>query len=377
MFHRYRAAANALALLPLLTVASTAQAQGGGAVAPGPPQVETVTCLASELRACRRAGSVIRGQEAVVRGANLQAVRRLVFSGSRGRGDDATAEVSRAGEGYLVARVPEAAPSGALVLVGTTGRPVARSRVTVRQAPKALPKDISPDSSFFYGGRRKATFAFTVDRPGDIVVELVSEESQETVRRWEVAAEPGQTARLRWGGRGRGGVEPVGRYRFRVAGAASASAVVSPEATANFFFADHVFPIRGRHDLGQAPTNNFGGGGARTHKGQDMFASCGTRLAAARGGTVQYAGYHSAAGNYLVIDGRGTETDYVYMHMLEPALVRTGERVFTGQKVGETGETGRATGCHLHFEMWSGPGWYEGGSAFNPLPSLRAWDAYS
>jgi murein DD-endopeptidase MepM/ murein hydrolase activator NlpD len=92
---------------------------------------------------------------------------------------------------------------------------------------------------------------------------------------------------------------------------------------------------------------------------------------------VQYAGYQAAAGNYVVIDGAGSDTDYVYMHMLETPLVETGDRVFTGQQLGEVGETGRASGCHLHFEMWSGPGWYEGGSAFDPLPELTRWDAYS
>ncbi len=139
----------------------------------------------------------------------------------------------------------------------------------------------------------------------------------------------------------------------------------------------HVFPIRGPHDLGQSPTNGFGGGGTRRHFGQDMFAGCGTRLAAARGGTVQFAGYHSAAGNYVVIDGAGTGRDYVYMHLLETPLVKTGDRVFTGQKIGEVGETGRASGCHLHFEMWSAPGWFEGGKAFDPLPALRIWDRNS
>jgi murein DD-endopeptidase MepM/ murein hydrolase activator NlpD len=108
-----------------------------------------------------------------------------------------------------------------------------------------------------------------------------------------------------------------------------------------------------------------------------MFARCGTRIAATRGGRVQYAGYHSAAGYYAVIDGAETLIDYVYMHMLEPALVATGQRVYTGQKIGEVGETGRATGCHLHFELWSAPGWYEGGEAFDPLPSLRSWDSFS
>jgi murein DD-endopeptidase MepM/ murein hydrolase activator NlpD len=41
-----------------------------------------------------------------------------------------------------------------------------------------------------------------------------------------------------------------------------------------------------------------------------------------------------------VIDGAETGVDYVYMHLLEPPLVRTGERVLTGQRIGEVGETG-------------------------------------
>jgi murein DD-endopeptidase MepM/ murein hydrolase activator NlpD len=41
------------------------------------------------------------------------------------------------------------------------------------------------------------------------------------------------------------------------------------------------------------------------------------------------------------------------------------------------GDTGRASGCHLHFEEWTAPGWYAGGKPFDPLPDLRAWDAQS
>ena len=107
-----------------------------------------------------------------------------------------------------------------------------------------------------------------------------------------------------------------------------------------------------------------------------MFAACGTPIAAARDGRVEYAGYHSAAGNYVVIDG-DDGLDSVYMHMRLPALVKTGDKVFTGQELGEVGETGHAEGCHLHFELWSAPGWYKGGAAFDPKPQLRAWDAYS
>lgn len=134
---------------------------------------------------------------------------------------------------------------------------------------------------------------------------------------------------------------------------------------------DHVFPIRGKHDLGQTATNRYGGG--RNHQGQDLFASCGTPLVAAQGGTVKYAGSQARAGNYIVITGKKSGWDYVYMHMRRPPLASKGDTVQTGQPIGEVGDTGNAQGCHLHFELWKSPGWYSGGSTFDPLPLLRAW----
>ena len=65
------------------------------------------------------------------------------------------------------------------------------------------------------------------------------------------------------------------------------------------------------------------------------------------------------------------------MHLRSAALVDTGDRVRSGQPIGSVGQTGRASGCHLHLELWSGPGWYDGGSAFDPLPSLLSWDKTS
>ena len=128
-----------------------------------------------------------------------------------------------------------------------------------------------------------------------------------------------------------------------------------------------TFPIAGAHDFGTA-TNRFGGG--RGHKGQDVFAKCGTPIVAALSGRVQMAKFQDRAGNYAVIaadDG----TSQAYMHMRLPATVSRGQRVAAGQQIGEVGETGRATGCHLHFELWTAPGWYEGGEAVDPLPLLR------
>ena len=73
------------------------------------------------------------------------------------------------------------------------------------------------------------------------------------------------------------------------------------------------------------------------------------------------------AGHYLVIDGDHTGYDYAYMHMRDATLVDQGDHVYTGQPIGFVGDTGRADGCHLHFEIWKAPGWYSGGR----LPSTR------
>ncbi len=63
------------------------------------------------------------------------------------------------------------------------------------------------------------------------------------------------------------------------------------------------------------------------------------------------------------------------MHLQHPAVVDRGDRVVTGQRLGNVGDTGAATGCHLHFELWTAPGWYAGGRPVDPLAHLRRWDA--
>jgi murein DD-endopeptidase MepM/ murein hydrolase activator NlpD len=131
---------------------------------------------------------------------------------------------------------------------------------------------------------------------------------------------------------------------------------------------DHVFPVQGPHRYG----DGFGAG--RNHQGTDVFAECGTPLVAAQGGRVEYAGFHSAAGHYVVITGARSGEDYVYMHLRSPSPLRAGASVDTGQAIGEVGESGNASGCHLHFELWSAPGWYKGGAAYDSEPALRSWD---
>jgi murein DD-endopeptidase MepM/ murein hydrolase activator NlpD len=132
-----------------------------------------------------------------------------------------------------------------------------------------------------------------------------------------------------------------------------------------------VFPVSGSYRFGTS-TNRFGG--SRSHKGQDIFADCGTPVVAALGGEVASAGYEGGAGNYAVITA-DDRTSHVYMHMQRKPLVKQGERVEAGESLGAVGESGSAQGCHLHFELWTAPGWYRGGEAVDPLPTLRRWSA--
>jgi murein DD-endopeptidase MepM/ murein hydrolase activator NlpD len=82
-----------------------------------------------------------------------------------------------------------------------------------------------------------------------------------------------------------------------------------------------VFPINGPHDLQRTATNGFGV--VRGHKGQDMFAACGTPVVASQGGKVRKAGYDPAGGNFIVLTEKETGLDAVYMHLAHaPACAR-------------------------------------------------------
>ena len=134
---------------------------------------------------------------------------------------------------------------------------------------------------------------------------------------------------------------------------------------------DGVFPIRGHYTYGD------GLGAGRDHQGQDIMAKCGLPIVAAQAGRVELVDYHPAAGNYVVIDGAGKEPDTVYMHLTNRASVRKRQAVAAGEQLGTVGRTGNASACHLHFEMWSSPGYYTGGSVIDPLPYLKRWDKAS
>jgi murein DD-endopeptidase MepM/ murein hydrolase activator NlpD len=241
-----------------------------------------------------------------------------------------------------------------------------------------------PSKSFYFGFRHpRLRYAITSTQPqNDIQIEIVDAAGAivRTFYRQDIA--PGVTYGVRWDGTAADG-RPArnGKFSFRISPqvplvpAARKRTTTTPGlGFSRFGFA---FPVLGDHAYNLS-SGRFGAArSGHTHQGQDIGASCGTPVLAARGGRVQFSGWQDAAGHYLVIDGRGTLDDFVYMHLAEAPLPEVGDTVHTGQPISAVGDSGNATGCLLHFEIWSAPGWYEGGSPFDPLTELQRWDRYS
>jgi murein DD-endopeptidase MepM/ murein hydrolase activator NlpD len=104
------------------------------------------------------------------------------------------------------------------------------------------------------------------------------------------------------------------------------------------------------------------------HYGLDIAADYGSSVRAAAGGTVIFAGWKSNGGGYQVWVAHGSGLYSTYNHM-SAISVGSGQHVSEGQQVGRVGQSGRATGPHLHFEVWRGGIW-SGGSRVNPLAYL-------
>lgn len=110
-------------------------------------------------------------------------------------------------------------------------------------------------------------------------------------------------------------------------------------------------------------TSTFKWRWGRMHKGIDWAVPNGTAVRASCGGTVVSAGWSGGYGNCITIrhpDGKQTR----YGH-LSKILVSAGQKVDQGQKIALSGNTGRSTGPHVHFEI------IVNGSQVNPLKYLQ------
>ncbi|WP_235685291.1 M23 family metallopeptidase [Corallococcus silvisoli] len=147
-----------------------------------------------------------------------------------------------------------------------------------------------------------------------------------TLRRWELPSEePSGPPRLAWP------VEPV---------------------TITSLYGDRWHPITGQ---------------LRRHSGVDLAARRGQSVGVAEKGVVLRAGWNGDHGKMVEVQHDGQWVTR-YSHLSE-VLVTTGEVLARGDVVGLAGDTGLATGVHVHFELW------HDGNSLDPLEALVAPEA--
>ena len=90
-------------------------------------------------------------------------------------------------------------------------------------------------------------------------------------------------------------------------------------------------------------------GKRRMHSGLDFPVNLNTDVVATGDGVVTKAQYDSGWGRYIKIDhGYGYETVYAHLWKIN---VKKGQKVKRGDKIGKSGNSGRAAGFHLHYEV--------------------------
>lgn len=347
-------------------------ASGDGGTSPtASTKVKDVICI----ERCLDTRSVTETGKVQISGKALEETETVKFK-SDGRRLEAKAR--RVSETSALAKVPEGAVSGRVVIVDAAGTTAtspekleisSKKEITNVEDFELRSAEATPSKSFFNGKRKsELDYVFEAGGPTDVRIDVVSKKRDKVVDSVvKRKQEPFATNTFRWNGLSKKRkVAPNGKYRFEVSPVQGGKG-----GRAGFSYFDHIFPMRVKHTYGD------GLGAGRGHQGQDVFARCGGKMLAARGGRVQTAAYQSSAGYYVVIDGRKTGEDYVYMHMERRGRPKEGQRVRTGEQIGLISDTGNASGCHLHFELWSSPGWYEGGHVLDPTPALKKWDTWS
>jgi murein DD-endopeptidase MepM/ murein hydrolase activator NlpD len=106
---------------------------------------------------------------------------------------------------------------------------------------------------------------------------------------------------------------------------------------------DFIWPVEGKIMDGFADVER------KSHKGIDISSPLGTPIKASNAGRVMYSNTMKGYGNVVIIR-HSDEYVTVYAHN-QANLVEEGTWVEKGQIIGKVGQTGNATGPHLHFEI--------------------------
>jgi murein DD-endopeptidase MepM/ murein hydrolase activator NlpD len=110
------------------------------------------------------------------------------------------------------------------------------------------------------------------------------------------------------------------------------------------------WPVAGTISSGFGWRESPWGGGTRRHTGLDIRATYGTPVRVSAPGVVLFAGRDSGGYGTVVVVDHGRDLKTLYGH-LSGVYVRPGQRIERGTVVGAVGNSGRATGVHLHYEV--------------------------
>lgn len=122
---------------------------------------------------------------------------------------------------------------------------------------------------------------------------------------------------------------------------------------------DYCVPVSGTVSSGFGYRDHPVEGEERFHYGLDLAADTGTEIHCFADGTVTAVGDSSSYGKYCVVSHAGGYST-LYAHCSRVTAV-SGAEVHKGEKIAEVGETGVATGPHLHFEL------QQNGTYLNPV----------
>ena len=143
------------------------------------------------------------------------------------------------------------------------------------------------------------------------------------------------------------------RKSIRAIAAALVVALVLPVATMA------AWPVANRYSWVSQGYHSY-------HKADDIASYSGTRVVPMRSGKVVFAGWKNNCGGYQVWVSHGSGLYSAYYH-LRSESVSKGQYVTRQETtLGRVGETGCATGPHLHFEVWRGVPWASGSYRVRP-----------
>lgn len=259
--------------------------------------------------------------------------------------ETAPEETADAGEAQAQEEVVEEAPAEEPVEEAPVETPEESSEVAEEPAEEPIMQPETPDPMETTDEEPEAVVVLPEDPEEEVVEEEVPEpEEVEAVEVEDVTT-----------------TEETVNPNDKVVTDQSVAVVADPESHKEPSEA-FVMPAQGYLSSGYGYRNNPVDGVRRLHAGLDIAGS--GPISAAQSGTVVAAEYHSGWGNYVKIDhGNGLQT--LYAHLQDGSTtVSVGDTVSQGQTIGTMGQTGSATGVHLHFEV------YVNGLQVDPAPYL-------